>query len=84
MTQGHARPPRDISEFDDYVQRAEARFAAATDAEVTRLFALYQQLRPRFDRDLGAGSRDAMVSRAAALMLIQYRAGSRDPAGPSG
>jgi len=84
MTQAHARPPRDISEFEDYVQRADARFAAATGAEIARLFDLYLELRLRFDRDLGAGSRDAMVSRAAALMLIQYRAESRDPADPPG
>lgn len=84
MTPNHGPAP-DRCEFEDYVRRAEARFAADPHAEIARLFALYEELRPRFERDLGAGSRDAMVSRAAALMLIQYRAGSSaDPPAAAG
>jgi hypothetical protein len=84
MTQAQSRPVRDISEFEDYVRRAEARFAADTRPEIARLFALYQELRQRFEHELGADSRDAMVSRAAALMLIQYRVDPPRPPGPAG
>jgi hypothetical protein len=83
MTQAHSRPVRDISEFADYVQRAETRFTADPRPEIARLFALYQELRLRFERDLGTYSRDAMVSRAAALMLIRYRAEPPSPPGPN-
>lgn len=81
MNRGQGRPPIDVREFEDYVRRAELRLAADARPEITRLFALCRQLRQRFERDLGTGSRDAIVSRAAALMLIQYRAESADPGG---
>jgi hypothetical protein len=84
MNQGQERPPIDVREFDDYVRRAEVRFAADARPEIARLFALYGELRLRFERDLGADSRDAIVSRAAALMLIHYRAESPDPHDPPG
>lgn len=84
MTRGQARAPVDVREFEDYVQRAEARFAADARPEIARLFALYRELRLRFERDLGADSRDAIVARAAALMLIQYRAETSDPRDPPG
>ncbi|MDL1859750.1 hypothetical protein FBR04_01795 [Betaproteobacteria bacterium PRO7] len=84
MNQGQGRPPIDVREFEDYVRRAEARFAADAHPETAQLLALYRQLRLRFERDLGADSRDAIVSRAAALMLIQCRAESRDAHDPPG
>lgn len=79
MTRDHGEALIDQREFEEYVRRAEGRLAADPRPEIARLVALYEELRLRFERDLGAGSRDAMVSRAAALMLIQYRAESADP-----
>ncbi len=84
MNRGQRRPPIDVREFDDYVRRAEVRFAADARREIARLFALYGELLLRFERELGADSRDAIVSRAAALMLIQYRAESCNPHDPPG
>lgn len=65
------------------MRRAEARFAADAPPQTAQLFALYRELRLRFERDLGADSRDAIVSRAA-LMPIQRRAEWREPHDPPG
>lgn len=79
MKRKQAHAPIDVRAFEEYVQRAEARFAGDTRPEITRLLAHYRELRQRFERDLGGDSRDAIVSRAAALMLIQYVAAAPDP-----
>lgn len=53
MNRGQGRPPIDIREFEDYVRRAEARFAADAHPEVAQPLALSRELRglrPRFER----------------------------------
>lgn len=58
---------REGAGFAAYVEAAEARIGAASDA---RLRAAYDFLKSRFKHDLGAG-RDELVSRAGALMLAE-------------
>ena len=53
------------------VGRMEAVLSAAPSAAVHELMALYQQLLGRFSADLGPNSREAWLSRAGALMLVQ-------------
>lgn len=45
MNRGQGRPPIDTREFEDYVRRAEARFAADAHPEVAQPLALSRELR---------------------------------------
>ena len=57
------------------MERLEARLRAAEDQTVRQLMSGYDALLPRFSADL-ADERDELLSRGAALMLIQHVAES--------
>jgi hypothetical protein len=59
-----------IEELRTTVERMEARLAAFDDALAYELLAAYRTLTPLFASDLD-DERDELVSRGAALMLIQ-------------
>ena len=66
------------SELAATVARMEANLARSSHEQVVRLFAHYHALVPRFEKDLGASSRDVLLARSAALMLIQATARADD------
>lgn len=57
MTRQRRRPPRDVQEFEEYVQRAETRFTAATRPEIVRLLL-------RTGNDVGGSSATSAPARA--------------------
>lgn len=61
---------RPESEFAAYVQAAESRVARREGPVAESLRLAYEQVKMRFERDLGH-DRDLTVSRAAALMLVE-------------
>ncbi|WP_202883213.1 DUF6429 family protein [Ramlibacter lithotrophicus] len=67
MSEGGTRPE---SEFAAYVEAAEDRLARRGGPVAERLRVAYEQVKSRFEDDLGQ-DRDLTVSRAAALMLVE-------------
>jgi len=62
--------PPQLSEIEDWVLKTEARLSATVDPDAQRIFAAYHRVLRCFARDLD-DPRDAALSRAAALMLVQ-------------
>jgi hypothetical protein len=62
------------------VQRMEARLAGDRSEPIAHLLALYRELAPRFERDLAASSRDILMAKASALMLVQAAVDKPPPA----
>jgi hypothetical protein len=62
-----------IEELRSTVERMEAHLSTSNDELTTRLMKAYELLVTRFEADLG-DERDVLLSRAAALMLIQEAA----------
>jgi hypothetical protein len=67
--------PRDpgvsLEELAATVARMEARLHANESPAVSSAFALYRQLVPRFEADLGAAERDVALTKASALMIVE-------------
>jgi hypothetical protein len=59
-----------VAELRAAVERMERRLAESDDELTATLLAQYRTLSPRFAADLG-DERDVLLSRGAALMLIQ-------------
>jgi hypothetical protein len=70
-----------IEELRETVERMEARLAGFDDDLARALLAAYQALAPVFAADL-RDERDELLSRAAALMLIQQALLEGGRAGP--
>ena len=66
------------SELAATVVRMEANLACSSKEQVVGLLTHYRALVPRFENDLGASSRDVLLARSAALMLIQAAAQAAD------
>lgn len=62
------------------VARMEARLGSTPGAAVESVMAHYAALARRFETDLAASSRDVLLARASALMLVQAVAGELDGA----
>jgi hypothetical protein len=59
-----------LEELKATVLRMEQRLSALRDARVEELMKAYRELVPRFEQDL-QDVRDQLLSRGAALMLVQ-------------
>jgi hypothetical protein len=59
-----------LQELRETVDRMERRLSESRDPQVQRLLRAYESLMPRFERDL-MDERDVLISRGAALMLVQ-------------
>lgn len=59
-----------LDELRSTVLRMEQRLSALKDAQIEELMKAYRELVPRFERDL-QDVRDQLLSRGAALMLVQ-------------
>jgi hypothetical protein len=59
-----------LQELRETVDRMERRLSESRDPHVQRLLRAYESLVPRFERDL-MDERDVLISRGAALMLVQ-------------
>jgi predicted enzyme related to lactoylglutathione lyase len=69
--------PASREELEATVARIQARAAGEPDPSLQELWTIYQELAARFDRDLGAASRDAALAKSAALMVLQAAARER-------
>ena len=61
-----AQAPVSAEELLATVARMEARLSASSD-----LWDVYQSMKARFERDLGASARDVALAKSAALMVLQ-------------
>lgn len=67
---GPAASP-DQGQLVQTLERMEATLSTSAVAEVGVLMGLYRQLAVRFERDLGADTRDVWPAKAGARMLLQ-------------
>ncbi|RYM38991.1 MULTISPECIES: hypothetical protein [unclassified Meiothermus] len=63
-------PSRMLDDLKATVLRMEQRLDALQDVRIEELMRAYRELVPRFERDL-EDERDRLLSRGAALMLVQ-------------
>lgn len=66
-----------LEELAETVERMESRLSRDEAVLVRRMWRLYEDLAPRFERDLRASARDVVLAKSAALMLIQAAAKAR-------
>jgi predicted enzyme related to lactoylglutathione lyase len=69
-----------LDELKATVARMEAGALQHRDPSQVEPWRLYQELAARFEADLGASSRDALLAKSAALMLLQALAQARSRA----
>jgi predicted enzyme related to lactoylglutathione lyase len=69
--------PASHEDIEATVVRMQARAAREPDPGLQELWTIYQELAPRFEQDLGAGSRDAALAKSGALMVLQAAARAR-------
>jgi uncharacterized glyoxalase superfamily protein PhnB len=64
-------PAVSAEELHATVARMEARLSSLSDPRMKRLWDAYVALKPRFEKDLGASTRDVALAKASALMVLQ-------------
>ena len=65
-------------ELRSTVERMEARLATLADPSLIEPRRIYAELAPRFEQDLGASTREVVLAKSAALMVLQALAKARE------
>jgi len=73
-----AAVPLDEAQLAETVDRMTSRLEASASVTVRQLMQWYRPLARRFETDLAGRSREVLLARASALMLVQAAAQAKD------